>query len=84
MRARAKSLSELQVTVVTPDQVKLFKMAYLAGITDAAAIFGADSQWVASDDVANQIERALDQAVASFEDDFLSVSPCDLAPGSDT
>lgn len=84
MRSRAKSLSELQITVVTPDQIKLFKMAYLAGVTDAAAIFDADSALVASDEVAERITQALDEAVASFEDDCLSVGPCDLAPESDT
>lgn len=84
MRSRAKSLSELQITVVTPDQIRLFKMAYLAGITDAAAIFDADSELVASDEVAERITQALDEAVASFEDDCLSVGPCHLAPESDT
>ncbi|MCS4292581.1 hypothetical protein M2375_000787 [Comamonas sp. BIGb0152] len=84
MRSRAKSLSELQITVVTPDQTNLFKMAYLAGITDAAAIFKVDAETAASDEVAQRVTAALAQAVAAFEDDCLSVSPCPLAPEADT
>ncbi|GAB2828578.1 hypothetical protein GCM10027276_34380 [Comamonas piscis] len=84
MRSRAKSLSELQITVISPDQIKLFKMAYLAGITDAGAIFDVDSEVAASDEVAERISKALDEAVATFEDDCLSIAPCPLAPESDT
>ena len=84
MRSRAKSLSELQITAVTPEQVKLFKMAYLAGITDAAVIFHVDDALVASDVMAERITQALHKAVASFEDDCLSVGTCHLAPESDT
>ncbi|WP_429950385.1 hypothetical protein ACQYWY_02015 [Comamonas sediminis] len=84
MRSRAKSLSELQITVVTPDQSKLFRMAYLAGITDAAAIFNVDSALAASDEAAARITQALDDAVNAFEEDCLSVGPGHLAPESDT
>lgn len=84
MRSRAKSLSELQITVVTAEQTNLFKMAYLAGITDAAAIFKVDNETAASDEVAERVTAALEQAVATFEDDCLSVSACPLAQESDT
>lgn len=84
MRSRAKSLSELQITVITPDQIKLFKMAYLAGVTDAAAVFNVDSTLAASNEVAERITVAMEQAVASFEDDCLSVGSCPLAQESDT
>jgi len=77
-------LSELQITVVTPDQSKLFRMAYLAGITDAAAIFNVDSALAASDEAAARITQALDDAVTAFEEDCLSVGPGHLAPESDT